>query len=62
MVFIFLGLCDLPTVSEVAVESRLFPVEFKLDRFVTSDVSQYLLRSIESVDSPLPEIILPRCL
>lgn len=48
-IFIFLGLWDLPTVSVVAIESRLYPVEFKLDLLVTSDVSQYLLRSIESV-------------
>lgn len=47
-IFFFLGLWDLPTVSVVAIESRLYPVEFKLDLLVTSDVSQYLLRSIES--------------
>lgn len=46
--FFFLGLWVLPTVSVVAIESRLYPVEFKLDLLVTSDVSQYLLRSIES--------------
>ena len=48
ILYFFLGLWDLPTVSVVAIESRLYPVEFKLDLLVTSDVSQYLLRSIES--------------